>query len=95
MANIKVKNVPGTAGETPPYPYQDYSWLKYWEKMTGDTATFCARCGCLNLAKHGGHVQRCDNFFDSKIYIVPLCEECNNPNNEDVFEVDCKLCPVS
>ena len=94
MARIKVKNVPGTTGKTPPYPYQDYSWLEYWGRKTNNTPTFCARCGCLNWAKHGSHVKKCDDPFDQKTYIVPLCADCNNPNNTDAFYVDCDLCPA-
>lgn len=92
MANIKVKNVPGTAGQVPPYPYQNLSWLEYWEKMTGHKASTCSVCGCSNKAEHGGHVKRVDTYFDPTTYIVPLCADCNNPNNTKEFYVDCNLC---
>lgn len=93
MVKIKVQNVPGTAGQTPPYPYNDYSWLEYWEKKTGQKALFCACCSCMKKAEHGAHVKMCDTL-DVKTYIVPLCSECNNPNNKEPFYVDCKLCPI-
>lgn len=94
MTLSKVKNVPDTAGLVPPYPYNNMSWLKYWEKITGKTASFCSVCGCVNKAEHGGHVKRCDVFWDHGVYIVPLCAECNNPNNTKEFYVDCVLCAV-
>lgn len=92
MTLVKVKNVPDTTGQIPPYPCE--SWLKYWEKKTGKRAGYCARCGCMNMAAHGAHVKKCDVFFDTSTYIVPLCADCNNPNNTQEFYVDCDLCLV-
>ena len=92
MAKYKVKNMSGTAGQVPPYPYPNLSWLEYWEKMTGHKASTCSVCGCSNKAEHGGHVKRVDTYFDPTTYIVPLCADCNNPNNTKEFYVDCDLC---
>ncbi len=94
MTFARVKNARGTGGQVPPYPYNNMSWLKYWEKRTGKTAFFCGVYGCANKAEHGGHVKRCDVFLDSSTYIVPLCAECNNPNNTQEFYVNCELCAV-
>ena len=94
MAFIKVKNMSGTAGQTPPPPYEKMSWLEYWEEKTGNRAPTCGVWGCYSRAEHGGHVKKCDNFFDTKSYIVPLCARCNNPNNTEEFYVDCDLCPI-
>ena len=94
MVRFKVKNVPGTTGQVPPYPYYNLSWLEYWEKKVGRIAHTCGVCGCYNKAEHGGHVQRRDVLYDPKMYIVPLCAECNNPNNTNEFYVDCELCPI-
>lgn len=90
MVKIRVQNVPGTAGKVPPYPYRN--WLEYWERNTNQVARTCSVCGCYKKAEHGGHVKRCDVFYDPNTYIVPLCAECNNPNNTATFYVDCELC---
>ncbi len=95
MSRYLVKNKAGTAGQVPPFPYQNLSWLEYWKEKTGNNVNFCTVCGCFNKAEHGGHVQRCDTLFDTRIYIVPLCAECNNPKNKEVFYVDCELCSAS
>jgi hypothetical protein len=94
MVKIRVQNVPGTAGQVSPYPYQNLSWLEYWERKLGRKAHLCGVCGCYRRAEHGGHVKRCDVWYDQDIYIVPLCAECNNPNNKDEFYIDCELCPI-
>ena len=60
--------------------------------MTGHKASTCSVCGCSNKAEHGGHVKRVDTYFDPTTYIVPLCADCNNPNNTKEFYVDCDLC---
>jgi len=95
MTRLKVKNKQDTSGQRPPQPYSDLSWLKFWEEKTGLPALVCAKCDCSNWAKHGAHVQKCDDPLDKKTYIVPLCEECNNVNNTGEFYIDCPLCPVS
>ena len=70
MAKYKVKNMSGTAGQVPPYPYQNLSWLEYWEKMTGHKASTCSVCGCSNKAEHGGHVKRVDTYFDPFLCLI-------------------------
>lgn len=89
---VKVKNVEGSSFLNPPFPYS--SWLDYWEKNTGNRATYCACFGCSNRAEHGAHVH-IYGAFDNNMYIVPLCSECNNPNNDRLFEVTGALCKVA
>ena len=86
---IKVINARRTANMNPPFLYS--SWLEYWEKKTGNHAVYCACCGCTKRAEHGAHVRKYESFDDT-VYIVPLCAECNNPNNVTPFYVDCILC---
>lgn len=94
MTLYKVKNMQGTSEKRPPYPYDNKSWLEYWQIKTGKKAFFCSRFGCINYAEHGGHVRICDGMLAGKAFIVPLCRECNNPANTSEFYVDCELCEI-
>ena len=80
-----VENVKGSSkvSEKPPYPYT--SWLNYWEEYTGYRLTNytvypCPACGISVYRKglEGCHVRKANNPFDSKWYIVPLCDRCNH-----------------
>ena len=81
---IKVKNKNGTTERNPPSGFE--SWLDFWEKSNKDVKTKCMSCGKLCDDLVGGHVFKVDKT--SKEYIIPLCKECNNVNNENEFEVD-------
>ncbi|KAA6329914.1 hypothetical protein EZS27_021331 [termite gut metagenome] len=70
-----------------PIPSGFKSWLDYWKKHAERPALFCSNVACgskNNLV--GGHVRKATKT-DGKYYIVPLCDECNNYNNEDKFKV--------
>ena len=77
-----VENVKGSSkiSEAPPYPYN--SWLNYWEKNSGQIfiAKKCPACGRIVTRKEfdGCHVQKANNPFDGRWYIVPLCDRCNH-----------------
>lgn len=52
------------------------SWLKHWEKYSGQTTDYCQANGCLNKDIVGAHVQLA-NSIDKKWYIYPLCNKHN------------------
>lgn len=96
---VKVKNIHGTSKEryAESYPKEYNSWIDYWKnKCDYSCPSFCTNNECTNDVKVGAHVikEKCEN--DRRWYIVPLCNKCNHPNNEDFFEVDEDyLVPVS
>ena len=69
---MRVKNLNGTSKNT----CSCGSWLKHWEKFSGQPACQCYAIGCLNSASVGALVQK-DDAFDRGWYVVPLCAECN------------------
>jgi len=83
-----VVNVPGTKGLTCPCQ----GWNNHWIKFHPDRAVAkahhkCSRAGCLGAFEHGGHVRKAGvrGANDHAVYIVPLCSECNNPENDAPF----------
>lgn len=84
-----VKNVSGSSRFPAPAGYS--SWLKYWEKQTGESTYFCSADGCLGTNLVGAHVQKAYSD-DKKWYIVPLCTSCNQ--RTDTFNVSKTLVPV-
>ena len=52
------------------------SWLKHWEKFSGQTANFCPVENCLEMDLDGAHVQK-DDAHDENWYIFPLCGKLN------------------
>ena len=97
---MKVENVTGSSkvSANPPYPYT--SWLRYWEaiaKFTLESGEYykCPACGKSFLRKDfdGCHVQKANNRFDRKWYIVPLCSSCNQ--SDDILEIgDVEIVPT-
>lgn len=51
------------------------SWLRHWEKFSGQTTTFCAVGSCLNTDIVGAHVKVAGR--GDTTYICPLCREHN------------------
>ena len=92
MAEIKVKNVPGTSDLEP----EDFStWIEYWEDATGKQASRCHVVNCNVVGREklvGAHVEKADRF-EYKWYIVPICKGHNKSNDE--FYVYDALMPVS
>jgi hypothetical protein len=80
-----VKNKPDTSYQDPPNGYG--SWIDYWESKKGRPASSCANTRCSNEADCGAHVIKADGY-DRSTYIVPLCSECNNYNNNSPFDVN-------
>jgi len=68
----KVKNINGTSDNT----CKCGSWLKHWEKFSGQTTTYCTEKSCLETELLGAHVQKADSI-DNNWYIIPLCKTHN------------------
>lgn len=85
----KVKNVVGSSRFPAPLGYS--SWLDYWERQTGKSATECGKCGMFVAAEVGAHVQKAYGL-DKSYYITPLCRSCNQRTDE--FYVETELVPV-
>ena len=92
MSYINVKNKKGTADKTPPSGYT--SWLDFWEKKKGKTATTCEVQSCNGKPDVGGHVIKSGQ--GGKEYILPLCSSCNNkPEDEEFNAWESDLVPVT
>lgn len=73
---MKVKNINGTSGNS----CKCQSWLKHWEKYSGETADYCAEISCIETAIDGAHVQKTSGGRDW--YIIPLCRSHNKVQQE-------------
>ncbi len=60
------------------------SWLKHWEKFSGQTTTFCIEKLCTGQDLVGAHIQKA-NSEDNSCYIIPLC--INHNHSKEVIEV--------
>jgi len=78
---MKIKNINGTSDTT----CACGSWLKHWEKFSGQSVTvgvtYCPATGCLKKDLVGAHVQKSDSP-DARWYIYPLCSACNQHTGE-------------
>lgn len=79
---MKVKNLNKTSGKE---CTECGSWLKHWETLADETASFCYGKGCPGSAELGAHVKLVDEGDDSH-YIIPLCSKCNK--KADAFELE-------
>jgi hypothetical protein len=78
------------------------SWIDYWEKkrylQKKAHARRCRNCGEETTELVGGHVEYCEKHDNGKwyydkskgIYITPLCDKCNKPENTVRFYVATK-----
>lgn len=76
----KIKNINGTSDNN----CKCISWLKHWEKFSGQTTQFCVEKTCTGKDLVGAHVQRADSS-DMSWYILPLCKSHNQSSG--VIEV--------
>jgi hypothetical protein len=65
---MKIKNINGTSQSA----CSCGSWLKHWEKLSGQKAIYCQAFGCLNKDVAGAHVRKAVDS-DANGYIYPLC----------------------
>ena len=74
---MKIKNISGTSQNK----CTCGSWLKHWEKFSGQSTTYCPAKSCLKKDLVGAHVQKVDSS-DNKWYIYPLCTTHNQSTGE-------------
>jgi len=74
-------------------------WIDYWKENqeNGGDASWCRCCRKVKPDIVGGHVEYFGDVGNNghsrvkasgKIFIVPLCKECNNPANSKLFQVE-------
>ena len=96
---MEVQNAQGTANDVPPNGFN--SWLDFWKSTWGLSSDFPLRCGnrdCQNSAEDGAHVVKINVYTrkperDKKVYILPLCHECNM-DKEKIFSACYALAEV-
>mgnify|MGYP001611199750 CR=1 FL=1 len=74
---MKLRNINGTSQNT----CKCGSWLKHWEKFSGQKTEFCQANSCLKKDVVGAHVQKA-NSQDQNWYIYPLCNSHNQATGE-------------
>ncbi len=74
---MKLKNINGTSDNK----CACGSWIKHWEKFSGQSTCYCQAKGCLNVDVVGAHVQKA-NSSDDNWYIYPLCNAHNKHTGE-------------
>lgn len=84
-----IENVIGSSKVSRKAPYPHSSWLNYWENCVNfhlehNKAYKCPACGKSFYRDDfdGCHVQKADNPFDRKWYIIPLCSTCNQSSEK-------------
>lgn len=88
---LYVVNAVGTADKQCPSGYS--GWLDLWEKTLHKKAKYCRHCRKEINDLVGGHVQKANRHPDGSwyripgLYITPICKECNNSQNNYVFQV--------
>lgn len=93
---VEIVNLVGTHDTWPKCPDDEF-WIDYYVKKHGKT-DLCSvhreKCNKLN----GGHVAKVEDILNGniRVYLVPLCDECNVPTNDKIMKVDeCDLLDVS
>jgi hypothetical protein len=88
---VKVVNAVDTANLPLPEGYD--SLISYWNGQKNKTAGYCRHCGKKTSELNGAHVQYVKKNTHNKwyrvhgLFLVPLCAECNHPNNKNIFSV--------
>lgn len=77
---MKIKNISGTSQNDCPCG----TWIKHWEKFSGQTTPFCQVNGCVNRNPVGAHVQKGGTSTDQNWYIYPLCKAHNNKDSGEL-----------
>ena len=75
---MKIRNINGTSQNT----CKCGSWLKHWEKFSGQKATYCPASTCTKKDLVGAHVQKGGGSKDQNWYIYPLCGIHNKHKGE-------------
>ena len=73
----RVRNLQGTSA-CEPRGTPD-TWKQFWMRNTGQQwPYYCSINGCNQRAIGGGHVEIEGH---GGVYIIPMCQSCNNPYN--------------
>lgn len=83
---MKVKNFKSSGSH---YRKLSGGSLNKWKEYKGyndNDIIYCSNNDCINKAEVGGHVKKC-NSDDNRVFITPLCYNCNNDHNLE-FNVD-------
>ena len=82
----KAWNVDGSSTQRPPF---GGSWIGFWKDITNEVDTRgggergrCSYDDCSRPANIGGHLW----IMRHGVYITPICEECNDVENEARFQ---------
>jgi hypothetical protein len=79
--SIKAKNINGNG--TSHNTCKCGSWLEHWKKFGGGAITYCSEQSCVMNDLAGAHVMKAaDN--DNNWYIIPLCEDHNKMQGQDL-----------
>lgn len=83
---ITVVNARGTAEQDAP---GGGSWLDFWHRnKPGRTALRCSNVNCTAMAEDGAHVViQGQGILMQRLYIIPLCSQCNHPTQREPFVV--------
>lgn len=74
---MKLKNIVGTAQRS----CSCSSWLRHWERHSGQKTEYCQVLGCVSRDVVGAHVQLADGW-NTTWYIYPLCKACNQSRGD-------------
>ena len=88
---VKIVNVKGSHDAWPNTPDNECEfWIDYYRKYYDSKACKCAVCGKEVEKLNGGHVFKMEDLhLDTPgVYLVPLCDACNVPSNEEIMEVE-------
>ena len=86
---MKIRNINGTADTA----CACGSWMRHWEKFSGQKTTFCLAVGCVGKDLIGAHVQNAD-AWDDTWHIYPLCNFHNQKSKELEVSDGYKLVPA-
>jgi hypothetical protein len=79
----QVQNIEGTHACA---PKGSKTWKRYWMHETGrEWPKKCRISGCSELAIGGGHVHIYGHA--TEVYIIPMCNSCNNAQNKSWMTV--------
>ena len=71
--NLSAWNVDGSSQDR----LENVSWIRMWERGTGQRRGRCSYSGCQNKAQVGGHIW----IARSGVFIAPICHACNYHEN--------------
>lgn len=64
-------------------------WIEYYKKKCGNVS--CCSVHNNKVEKlNGGHVAKVEDILNGniRVYLVPLCDECNAPTNDKIMKVN-------